>query len=325
MYGNLALERPSMTSRPHVSIIVCTYNRAESLRLTLEAVDAQVTPPDLAWELVVVDNNSTDTTRRTVQAFVAGARIPVRSIFVSTQGLSHARNAGLTQSRGDIVGFTDDDVRPASDWVARIATVMADRNADIVGGRILPEWGQPPPPWLAHRSSFHGALAIVTHSEAEQVLNPRVRPSVWGANMAFRREVFEKVGMFDVRRGVVGRKLYRGEEVDLVERAIAAGCRAVYDPSIVVWHRIGPDRMRRGYLARLYFERAEGEALVQTTAGHRTLLGVPLARYRALVQRTTQWLAAAVQRRPDTFERWLDCCAALGVVWGLGKRHFRNP
>jgi glucosyl-dolichyl phosphate glucuronosyltransferase len=314
MCGNLGKERPPMTTRrPDVSIVVCTYNRAASLRLTLAALDAQLTPPDLVWELIIVDNNSTDTTRSEIERFAGSARVAVRPLFVAAQGLSHARNAGLARSHGNIVGFTDDDVRPAPDWVASVAHGMNEHAADIIGGRILPAWREPPPAWLEQRSFFHGALAIMTHPAPRQVLDPSGSPSVWGANMAFRRKVFDTVGLFDTRRGLVGTKLYRGEEIDLVERAIAAGYRAVYDPSVVVWHRIGPERMRVGYLSRLYFERAEGDALVH---------GIPLSRYRSVAARTCSWLAAGLRRRPDTLERWLECCAAFGSVWGACKMHF---
>src|SRR5215470_19173318 len=98
-----------------VSIIVCTYNRAASLRLTLAALDAQVTSNDLKCELIVVDNNSTDETGAVIKAFAATAHIGVRPLFVARQGLSRARNAGVAYSGGRIIAFTDDDVLPAPD------------------------------------------------------------------------------------------------------------------------------------------------------------------------------------------------------------------
>jgi len=306
-----------MTGPPDVSIVVCTYNRAPSLRLTLDALGAQQTPPELAWELVVVNNNSTDATPAVVAAFAAGASIPVRSVFVAQQGLSFARNAGLAQCRGAIVGFTDDDVQPAPDWVARIATVFDERKADIVGGRILPLWQRPPPPQLEEAPFFHGAVAIMTHPTPADIVDAYASPTVWGANMAFRRSLFDQVGRFDTRLGVIRRKLYRGEETNLVARAIAAGYRAVYDPRVLVWHRIGADRIGIRYLSRLHFQRAEGEALVHD--------GRPRYRFRSIPQRAWWWLAALLRARPNTLERWLDGCAAAGFMWGVTKRRLRKP
>jgi glycosyltransferase involved in cell wall biosynthesis len=309
-----------MAPGPDISIVVCTYNRATSLRRTLEALDAQETPTAVDWELLVIDNNSTDGTRRVVENFAGTAGIRMRYVFVPRQGLSHARNAGIGHSQGAVIGFTDDDVEPARDWVGRIAAVIGERDADVVGGRILPAWRTPPPRWLDNRPFFHGPLSILDHETAAEVLDPHAAPTVWGANMAFRREVFAKVGLFDTRRGLIGSKLYGGEELELIGRALAAGCRVVYDPTIVVRHCIGPERMRVAYLSRLYFERAECEALVQPPVTTRALLGVPLYRYRSVADRTWAWLVAAVRRRPGAIERWLECCAALGFMWGVGKR-----
>jgi glycosyltransferase involved in cell wall biosynthesis len=308
-----------MTRSPDVSIVVCTYNRVASLRLTLASLDAQQTPADLTWELVVVDNNSTDETRVVIEDFAVTARMPVRSLFVAEQGLSHARNAGVGASRGAIVGFTDDDVHPAPDWVARIATAIGRTGADMLGGRILPAWNGPPPSWLDDRS-FHGVLAIMDDATAGEVLNAHRTPCVWGANMAFRREVFDRVGLFDTRLGLQGALRYGGEDTELVRRALAAGCRAVYDPTVLVWHRIGRDRMRIAWVSRVYFRRAEGEARVRPLLMRFALLGVPLALYRMTAVRVARWLTAVALRRPDRIQRWLDCCGAAGSMWGARKR-----
>ena len=313
-----------MTRAPDVSIIVCTYNRAPSLRLTLEALGAQRTPPDLAWELVIVDNNSSDATRDVIQTFTEAAPIRVRSLFVEEQGVSHARNAGLARCHGAIVGFTDDDVEPPPDWVSQIVTVLDERRADIVGGRIVPLWGQPPPPRLERSPSLEGAVAIMLHPTPEEIVNAGGSPTVWGANMALRRSVFDVVGGFDTRRGLIGTKLYRGEEIDLVQRAIAAGFRAVYDPRLVVSHRIAAERVGLRYLSRLHFQRAEGEALVQASVGRGRLLGRALSGYSSMPWQTVRLIAGLLRRRPDTLERWLDYCAAAGFMWGVCRLYFRR-
>ncbi|HTK90363.1 MAG TPA: glycosyltransferase [Verrucomicrobiae bacterium] len=307
-----------------LSVIVCTYNRAASLELTLRAFAAQTTPPELTWELVVVDNNSTDATRSVVEAFAATAAVRVRYLFEGRQGLSHARNAGITGSIGALMAFTDDDVRPDPDWVAGVAPLMRESGADILGGRILPLWERTPPPWLAARPHLRGPFTIMDHPWADRVVEARGIPNVWGANMAFRREVFSRVGFFHPDLGLTGRKLYRGEEIELVRRALAAGCRVIYDPRLVVWHRIPAARMRRRFISRLYFEQAEGEGLSQAPAPGRRLLGAPRYLYRQVASRTSGWLWAAVRGRPDALDRWLASCELAGTLWGRWKRYFRS-
>jgi hypothetical protein len=109
------------------------------------------------------------------------------------------------------------------------------------------------------------------------------------------------------------------EDTEVVERALAAGCRAVYDPAVVVWHRIGRDRMHIGYVSRVCFQRAEGEARLRPLVKRLALFGVPLGLYRMTALRVGRWLAAVALRRPDRIHRWLDCCRAAGLMWGACK------
>jgi glucosyl-dolichyl phosphate glucuronosyltransferase len=308
-----------------VSVVVCSYNRAPSVGLTLAALARQVTPPGRVWELVLVDNNSSDSTPDLVQAFAASAPMPVRYHFEARQGLSYARNAGLTLARGRIIAFTDDDVTPAPDWVESVASTMEARAADVVGGSILPDWQAPPPRWLVERPQLQRELAILEHPEFAPVTDPRATPPIWGANMAFRKRVFEAVGCFDTRRGVRGGKLYRGEELHLLDRALAAGFRAIYHPAIVVWHRIGPDRLRVRHFSRHFFQHAEGRALARDGSPGRSVLGVAVkdARIAARLFAGCAW--AAVRARADTLDRWLDCCDAAGTVWGSWRRRRPPP
>src|SRR5262249_41643951 len=158
---------------------------------------------------------------------------------------------------------------------------------------IVPVWSRPPPRWLARRSYLHHALAIMDHPTPAEVLTSNDMPMIWGANMAVRRDVFATIGPFDLRRGIIGTKLHRGEESDLVNRALAAGFRALYDPRVLVRHRIGAERMRVGYFSRLRFDQAEGDALLREGLG---------------IGRSWRSLAAGARRQPDALRVWLVCC-----------------
>jgi len=313
-----------MRSSPDISIVIPTFNRASSLRLTLNALDRQLTPDGLAWEVIVADNNSRDRTRSEVEDFIRTARIPIRYVFAARQGVSHARNAGVANARADIVGFTDDDADPAPDWVATIVTVMAETGADLVGGQIHPAWHRPPPAWLEHGAFFRDSLAIMDYTTPTTIVDSFALPMIWGANMAFRRKVFDRVGAFNPQRGAIGYKLYRGEEGDLVRRVIEAGFRAVYDPRLFVSHRIGPDRMRVAYFARLAFDRAEGEALEHREDGSSELPGIVRTHAR-VARKVVRWVVAAMRRRPETVVRWLECCETAGYAYGFWKGCFRGP
>ena len=248
-----------------VSVVIGTYNRQHLLVGTLGALASQEVPGSLAWEIVVVDNNSTDSTAQVVAAFAETTPTPVRYVFEPRQGISHARNRGIREARGAVLAFIDDDVLPANDWVSQVVAAVERWEADGVGGRILPRWEASPPHWLRDNRSLLRRLSIMEFDGSCLLALPlKPVPQVWGANMAFRRDVFHRVGEFDPRRGVVGKTLHRGEESDLIERALDLGLRIAYDAALTVFHRIGPDRTRKAYFRRMAFEDARGEARLKS-------------------------------------------------------------
>lgn len=212
-----------------LSVIVCTRNRAQRLRKTLESLLAQESPPG-QLEIVVVDNGSTDDTAEVIRSFAA--RGPVRGAFESVSGLGRARNRGISVARGRFLAFTDDDVTAHKDWAARILSAFEE----------------------------HSAVAAVfgyTYADAEvpAMYSLRTRPhacylegkeSVWesspGNNMAYRAVVPEQIGCFDVSLGR-GAKYATGEDAEFQYRFFKAGLRAYYDPAIKVKHQ--PDLCQR--------------------------------------------------------------------------------
>jgi len=304
-----------------LSVVVATYKRAALLEGTLGALAAQEVPRALEWEIVVVDNNSQDRTAEVVDAVSKLTEIPIVYVFEPRQGVSHARNRGITEARGSIIAFIDDDILPASDWIAQVEAAMARWRADGVGGRILPHWEAPPPKWLTQRQDLMDRLGVMDHSDNRVLSYPlKGQPQVWGGNMAFRRAVFEQIGGFDHARGIVGTKLFRGEEVDLVNRALRQGLRVVYDPAILVRHRIGKARMCRAYFRRLEFDAAQGEVDTVRIGRSRTMRGVPLWLYSILLTAYLKWIALLVLRRSEAFDQQLDCARWMGRFAG----HWKN-
>jgi len=131
-----------------ISAVITTYNRSEMLAKALEAVLSQETG-GVRYEVVVVDNNSTDDTRATVEALIAKGHSNLRYVFEPKQGIAHGRNAGIAAARGDIIAFTDDDNVVTPNWIATIKRSFAENpDVDFIGGKILPQWIEPPPKWL---------------------------------------------------------------------------------------------------------------------------------------------------------------------------------
>jgi glycosyltransferase involved in cell wall biosynthesis len=306
-----------------LSVIIPTWNRARLLQGTLDALAAQQVDGSLAWEIVVVDNDSRDETERVVAAFAKRTATPVRYVVERQPGASNARNRGLLEARGAILAFTDDDVLPAPDWIAAMVAAIERWKTDGVGGRILPRWEVPPPTWLTRSEVLLSRLAIMADERSGFVAIGQTRPQVWGPNMAFRRAVFDRVGGFDPHRGVVHEKLFRDEETDLISRALERELKIAYDPTITVFHRIGPDRMRKSYFRKLFFDAGQCRALVTPITGERSFLGAPLRLY-ALPLSVLKWVGLVLLGRPSAFHQQLGCFWQSGKLAGYWTRWRRG-
>lgn len=296
------------------TVIICTYNRADSLKDTLRAMSRQEVPVALGWEVVVVDNNSRDHTKAVVDEYMA--RLPnLRYAFEPEQGLSHARNHGIAAARGDILLFTDDDVLPEPDWL-RVTIDGLDRyHADACGGYIAPIWQTPPPAWLTER--FYGFLAVRTERGDDFVLNLD-GPMPFGANMAIRQEVFRRVGCFDTSRGRKGKVLASGEDGELFERILRAGHKVMFLGNSRVHHKVESFRLTRRYLYKWRWHTSRNLAMSREIPGNRRLLNIPMYLFPQFMRACARALAGLITGpRDEAVNRQLVVCHFLGTMQGL--------
>jgi glycosyltransferase involved in cell wall biosynthesis len=311
-------DTPPVARPLDASVIVCTFNRAASLGRTLRALQAQQVRAGVDWELLVVDNNSRDDTRRVVEGFAQ--EFPrTRYCFEQRQGLSHARNHGIAAARGQVLLFTDDDVAPEPDWIERILDGMAASGCIACGGFIAPAWETPPPAWLTER--FHGFLAVRAERTDTYPITREVQPP-FGANMAFRREVFERFGLFDVTRGRNGSVLASGEDGELFERIIAAGEKVMFFGDARVHHTVESFRVTRRYFRRWRYQTSRNLAESRGQPANRKILGVPPYLAGQLVRALWRALVARLSEPADVaFHREMIAWHFLGTIEGLWRRH----
>lgn len=297
-----------------ISVIVCTYNRCESLRVTLEAIQQQCLGEGVQLETVVVDNNSRDRTKSVVEALAARSAMPIRYVFEPKQGLSRARNCGIAEARGEILAFTDDDVIPEPRWIAALVEASARYGADCVGGKVLPAWLAAPPEWLVSerlRKHLRGLLVWLDHGPEPIVAQKPDPVFLFGANMAFRKAVFEEVGPFRTELGRSGSKLLSGDESELLIRLFDAGKRIVYTPHAVVAHKIEPERMRLGYARRWQFYAGRSRVVMARD----DLRRLPNWLIRECLQQAAGALGAyTLRRREEGIERELVFWSQLGQI-----------
>jgi len=296
------------------SIIVCTYNRAESLQDTLHELRAQQVTSIREWEVIVVDNNSKDHTRQVVENVQREWPL-LRYEFEGAQGLSHARNHGIACARGDVLLFTDDDVLPEPEWIETTLQGMQRHHANACGGYIAPIWESPPPAWLTER--FYGFLAIlIDRTDDYQITEYGQKP--FGANMAFNKSIFDQVGLFDTSRGRKGKVLSSGEDGEMFERILAAGLKAVFLGQSRVHHKVESFRLTKRYFRHWRFQTSRNIAQSKDMKGERRLFNVPLYVFPQFLRAVARMLWGHIsQPKDEAFNREMVVCHFLGMMQGL--------
>jgi glycosyltransferase involved in cell wall biosynthesis len=294
-----------------ISVVVCTYNHCQSLQKTLTSLAQMSVPPDVAWELVVIDNNSRDATPQAVDDFSRTVFFPVRYHFEGKQGLSHARNRGIAEASGEIVAFTDDDITVDPRWLGNIARAFFDPRVEVVGGKILPIWELPPPPWLARE--LYGCLALLDYGPDVRVMETA---ELWGANFSVRRSVFERHGLFNTGVGRTPGKLYGGEETELLGKVIKSGGRALYDPTLIVHHFIERRRLSKAYFRKWKIDNADLEGRMGQMSKSMSIFGIPRWMIKELFIVTLRWMRGSLFYRNNRFVHELHILSILSFMRG---------
>jgi glycosyltransferase involved in cell wall biosynthesis len=228
-----------------VTVAICTWNRSDALRLTLEQFTKMRVPQGIEWELLVVNNNCTDDTDEIVAAF--NGRLPVRLLHERTPGQSHARNLAIRESRGTYLAWTDDDVIIEPGWLEAILETFDRYDATWVFGASEPEWPGAAPSWYSARVQNY--FAVLDYGSEPFVVTDGDHP-FYGLNFAGMRAAHVTLNGFRTEFGFRGDKGGVGEDIDMFDRALGAGMRIVYTPRARVRHMIPPARVGKHYHRR---------------------------------------------------------------------------
>lgn len=307
------------------SVVIATRNRQALLAETLQALSAQDWPAD-SFEIIVADNGSTDATPGVVAEAASRRGAPlVRYLFVPEPGKSTAVNQALPLANGDFIAFTDDDVRPEPDWLTRFAKAFTETRADFVAGRVRPAWESTPPDWLS--PSVYGVIAVPENGDARLDIKPgehRVVPI--GANMAVRRSVIGHIGGLRVDLGKLEGSLRTGEDHEFFLRMLHAGFRGIYEPTAVVHHRVGNERLDRGYFRRWLHQNGRDVAgldRVYSRPSVARVLRVPRYLWRQAI--SDSFAATGAALRSDRAQRFGSVARLVWFAGYLREAWFGKP
>jgi glycosyltransferase involved in cell wall biosynthesis len=244
---------------PLISVVICTHNRSECLPAAIQSALDQ-NPVSSGFEVVVVDNASTDRTREAVAPFLESGR--VRYIHEGRLGLCHARNTGWQQARGRYVAYLDDDAVACTGWLAAIAEAFSTTpTPGIVGGRVEPIWEAPRPRWLS--DDLAGGLAVLDWSDRAHVITDVRTEWLAGVNLALPVSVLAEVGGFHPWLDRVGSRMLSSGDVFLQKQVMGRGYACLYSPKMAVRHRVPASRLRKPWFYRRYFWQGVSDAVMQ--------------------------------------------------------------
>lgn len=241
------------------SVILCTYNRDKYIYNVLKSIAENKCPVD-RYEIVLVNNNSTDQTEAECNRFAADyPNVRFRYFVERNQGLSYARNRGITEAAGDLLVYVDDDALVNDTYLQTYLDFFAQHpEIDAAGGPILPEYETEEPAWMSTftRQLITGKLYL---GDKQREFPSQAFPG--GGNAAYRKSVFDKVGLFNVELGRKGDSLVGAEEKDIFDKMTTLGMRFFYLPSAILYHLIPPKKLTKEYFEKLTYSIGKSERI----------------------------------------------------------------
>jgi glycosyltransferase involved in cell wall biosynthesis len=311
-----------------LDVILPTFNREALLARALESLRSARVPGDMTVRVLVVDNGSTDGTRGLVRTERGRFDGRLEYLFVSTPGKPHALNAGIAATDGALVGLIDDDEEVEAGWFECIARQFASPEIDFIGGRCLPSWSAPPPPWFGER--YRGVIGWVDPGPESRPMNADYPGILMGGNAVIRRRLLERAGPYSTALNRNGTTLLGCEDEDMYHRLLAIGARGRYVPELVIYHHVPASRLEKRYFRRWCFWRGVSLGVMDRgrPAPVAYFAGVPRYTIGRAVRGVLSNAAGTVRLGRSTdpargFEHELACWDLAGFFWG--KHFHRSP
>jgi len=295
-----------------ITIIIATYNRSACLIETLDSVLSQEFPVGVNYELIVVDNNSTDNTKLSVLSYESKFQGKLIYLFEPRQGKAFALNRAIAKSQGNIIVFTDDDVLVTHTWIKNIWECFNKNDCDGIGGKILPLFLPNTPQWIINNADLLNGPLVLFDFGTETKLYTKPMYEFFGANFAFKRKVFDDCGYFRTDIGMG--KAIQGEDTEFVRRVHQSGKILYYCGSAVVNHKT-LKRITLKYIAKWNIALGRYRVIIddQRKIDPSLVLwqGIPRYLFKVLLNNLIQTIINIFNRR-----KFLEALITLSQNWG---------
>jgi glycosyltransferase involved in cell wall biosynthesis len=292
-----------------IAAIICTHNRDHYLAGAIDSLFAQNCDD---FQILVIDNASTDQTRQVVESRLGDSRL--QYVYEPVLGLSTARNRGARETDAPILAYLDDDAIADPDWLSALLRAYATQEKlAIAGGKVTLLWppGQTRPEWLSDNLA-EGLGAFDLGNELVYITNPNQTPR--GVNYSLRREFWQQVGGFDPNLGRIGKKLLSNEELYMTELALARGWQVAYIADALVQHNVASERTHRQWFIERSWWQGVSEHYREEVAGRTGLAQFPRGGERML-----RGLYKSLKFSHDPAKSFDNLLYAYGQIGYLGE------
>ena len=297
-----------------ISIIICTHNRPRRLSKMLESLICLKYDNSFNYEMIIVDNNSTDNTKQIIESYILKNN-KIKYHLERNRGISNARNAGINISKGEIIAFTDDDIILDNNWLLNIAQFNLKFEFDAIAGRVLPLYPENTPQWIKDcRDLLNGPIVCHDHGGTIQLYNSKMFPFV-GANMIIKRKLFDEVGVFNTDLGPG--KGTMGDDTEFFRRIQNLNKKIYYNPNVLIIHPVEKERMNFKYFAK--WNISYGKYLVfKNNKNHEKnvvlIFGIPRYLYRGIL--ISFWkMIKFINNKNQFVESWCNLFKIIGMMF----------
>ncbi len=302
-----------------ITVAVCCYNAAHYLVNLIESIAALECP--IPFEILIIDNNSHDNTKKIVKNLTSNCHIPIRYVTEKEQGIPFARNRAIKESRNSkYLAFIDSDELPDNDWLSCAVKGLVDYSADCVGGQIVVDIPSRPK-WMS--DSILLFLGKVDYGTKPFRIKDRSTP-VWSGNIAYRTSIFSGGINFDTRYNREGSGIGGGSDGIMFREMLKCDLHIRYEPDMRIRHLIPESKIRRSYFIKLHYIAGKKSGMYEINPQSPKFFGIPRFMYLQLLRKLGYSLYLYIIQHDEYLRESMNASYHFGTITGLYIRHKKD-